>query len=116
MAAFDAKKREHEGMAADQYNDDHVYKRCLNEVRVSCGAQAACLSIRVSPGRKRGSGGCHSQYSLIFCERAATLTALFGASYFPTPHRKGAGFSSRRRGSGADLGRGPSPTPGNKAT
>ena len=40
------------------------------------------------------------------------MTALFGAPHFPAPHHKGAGFSPRRPGSGADFGRGPSPRPG----
>ena len=33
---------------------------------------------------------------IMFCGRAATLTALLGAPHFPSPHLKGAGFSSRR--------------------
>ena len=34
---------------------------------------------------------------------AATLTALFGAPHFSTPHLKGTGFSSWRPGSRADM-------------
>ena len=42
-----------------------------------------------------------------------TVRALnFGAPHFPTPHLKGAGLRSRRPGSRADFGRGPSPRPG----
>ena len=43
-------------------------------------------------------------------ERAAALAALFGR--FLAPRLNGAGFSSRRPGSRADFGRGPSPRPG----
>ena len=48
----------------------------------------------------------------MFCWRAATLTALFGAPHFPSPHLKGAGFSSRRPGStGLTLSGGEAPAP-----
>ena len=33
MGAFDAVRREHAAMAAEAYNDDHVYKQKLNQVR-----------------------------------------------------------------------------------
>ena len=34
MDAFDAVRREHAAMSAEAYNDDHVYKQKLNQVRV----------------------------------------------------------------------------------
>ena len=34
MCAFDAVRREHAAMPAEAYNDDHVYKQKLNQVRV----------------------------------------------------------------------------------
>ena len=33
MRAFDAVRREHAAMDAEAYNDDHVYKQKLNQVR-----------------------------------------------------------------------------------
>ena len=48
----------------------------------------------------------------MFCWCAATLTALFGAPYSPSPHLKGVGFSSPRPGStGLTLGGGEAPRP-----
>ena len=34
MGAFDAVRREHAAMSAEAYNNDHVYKQKLNQVRV----------------------------------------------------------------------------------
>jgi hypothetical protein len=34
MDAFDAVRRAHAAMSAEAYNDDHVYKQKLNQVRV----------------------------------------------------------------------------------
>jgi cell fate (sporulation/competence/biofilm development) regulator YlbF (YheA/YmcA/DUF963 family) len=34
MDAFDAVQRQHAAMSAEAYNDDHVYKQKLNQVRV----------------------------------------------------------------------------------
>ena len=44
------------------------------------------------------------------------MTALFRAPRFPTPHLKGAGFSSRRPCSTADFGRGRSSHPGQQGS
>jgi hypothetical protein len=41
MGAFDAVRREHAAMSAEAYNDDHVYKQKLNQVR-ACMLSGGC--------------------------------------------------------------------------
>ena len=44
MGAFDAVRREHAAMSAEAYNDDHVYKQKLNQVRAS--EQGMCTEFQ----------------------------------------------------------------------
>jgi hypothetical protein len=41
MGAFDAVRSAHAAMSAEAYNDDHVYKQKLNQVR-ACMLRRAC--------------------------------------------------------------------------
>jgi hypothetical protein len=49
MCAFDAVRREHAAMPAEAYNDDHVYKQKLNQVRACMLSRACARSSRAIP-------------------------------------------------------------------
>jgi hypothetical protein len=56
MDAFDAVRREHAAMSAEAYNNDHVYKQKLNQVRVmerrkerKEGISARCAQMTIYP-------------------------------------------------------------------
>jgi hypothetical protein len=46
MGAFDAVRREHAAMPAEAYNDDHVYKQKLNQVRTCIFSRECARSSR----------------------------------------------------------------------
>ena len=46
MGAFDAVRIAHAAMSAEAYNDDHVYKQKLNQVRACMLSRACARSCR----------------------------------------------------------------------
>ena len=49
MGAFDAVRIAHAAMSAEAYNDDHVYKQKLNQVRACMLSRACARSSRAIP-------------------------------------------------------------------
>ena len=90
--------------AAAYYLGRRQFSRTAHEAGLSRGCGATCCLGFDRTFEKRAP-------IASFESVQATLTALFGAPHFPTPHLKGAGFGSRRPGSRSDFGRGPSPRP-----